>query len=94
MKKPCLATGIYSFRIIINLSLTGHSFMHASTGIIPFFLNKCILVHAQLESAVGGSLLPQILTESEYLKHIDALMKLQEQYCVKLGYTEYSLCTN
>ena len=40
-------------------------------------------VIAQLESAVGGSLLPQILTESEHLKHIDALIDLQEQYRVK-----------
>ena len=32
---------------------------------------------------MGGSLLPQILTESEHLKHIDALIDLQEQYRVK-----------
>ena len=40
-------------------------------------------VHAQLESAVGGSLLPQILKESEHLKHIDALIGLQELYRIK-----------
>ena len=42
--------------------------IYASTDYIPFFLmhfqEAKRPVHAQLESAMGGSLLPQILTES------------------------------
>ena len=52
-----------------------HFLMHFREAKLP--------VHAQLESAVGGSMLPQILTEPEHLKHIDALIDLQEQYRVK-----------
>ena len=40
-------------------------------------------VHVQVERVVGGSSLPQILTEPEHLKHIDALINLQEQYRAK-----------
>ena len=62
----------------------------------PFFLmhfrEAKVPVHAQLVSAMGGtcSMLPQILTESEHLKHIDALIDLQEQYHVKA--TQNILC--
>ena len=38
-------------------------------------------VHVQVESVVGCSSLPQILTEPEHLKRIDAIINLQEQYC-------------
>ena len=48
-------------------------------------------VHAQLESAVGGNVLPQIFTESEHLKHIDALIDLQEQYRVKAIHRIFSV---
>ena len=47
-------------------------------------------VHVQVESVVGGSSLPQILTEPEHLKHIDALINLQEQYRAKA--TQNILC--
>ena len=39
---------------------------------------------------VGGNSLPQILTEPEHLKHIDALINLQEQYRAKA--TQNILC--
>lgn len=43
-----------------------------------------------MQSIVGGSSLPQILTEPEHLKHIDALIDLQEQYRTKA--TQNILC--
>ena len=47
-------------------------------------------VHVQVESVVGGNSLPQILTKPEFLKHIDALINLQEQYRAKA--TQNILC--
>ena len=44
----------------------------------------------EVESVVGGSSLPPILTEPEHLKHIDALINLQEQYRAKA--TQNILC--
>ncbi|KAL5502516.1 hypothetical protein EMCRGX_G009309 [Ephydatia muelleri] len=68
--------------------------IHASTGYAPFFLmhfrEAKLPVHVQVESVVGGSSLPQILTELEHLKHIEALINLQEQYRAKA--TQNILC--
>ena len=66
--------------------------IHASTGYTPFFLmhfrEAKLTVHVQVERVVGS--LPQILTEPEHLKHIDALINLQEQYRAKA--TQNILC--
>ncbi|KAL5503479.1 hypothetical protein EMCRGX_G010435 [Ephydatia muelleri] len=65
--------------------------IHASTGYTPFFLmhfrEAKLPVHVQVERVVGGI---QILTEPEHLKHIDALINLQEQYRAKA--TQNILC--
>ena len=61
--------------------------IHASTGYTQFFLvhfrDAMLPVHVRVKSVVGGSSLPQILTEPEHLKHINALTNLQEQYRAK-----------
>ena len=79
--------------IILNMIIYRTS-IHASTGYTPFFLmhfrEAKLPVHVQVESVVGGSSLPQILTEPEHLKHIDALINLQEQYHAKA--TQNILC--
>ena len=63
-------------------------------AIPPFFLmhfrEAKLPVHVLVESVVGGSSLPQIVAEPEHLKHIDALINLQEQYCAKA--TQNNLC--
>ena len=63
-------------------------------AIPPFFLmhfrEAKLPVHVLVESVVVGSSLPQILAEPEHLKHIDALINLQEQYCAKA--TQSNLC--
>ena len=80
--------------IIINMTICRTS-IHASTGYTPFFLmhfrEAKLPVHVQVESVVGGNSLPQILTEPEHLKHIDALINLHEQYRAKA--TQNILCT-
>ena len=62
--------------LILNMILYRIS-IHASTGYTPFLLlhfrEAKLPVHVQVESVVGGSSLPQILTEPEHLKCIDAL---------------------
>jgi hypothetical protein len=91
-RKSCLATGmkhsVFVYMIIYRTSI------HASTGYTPFFLmhfrEAKLPVHVQVERVVGGSSLPQILTEPEHLKHIDALINLQEQYRAKA--TQNILC--
>ena len=80
--------------IIILNRIIYRTSIHASTGYTPFFLmhfrEAKLPVHVQVESVVGGSSLPQILTEPEHPKHIDALLNLQEQYCAKA--TQNILC--
>ena len=67
--------------IINNIYRTS---IHASTGYtLMHFREAKLPVHVQVERVVGGSSLPQILTEPEHLKHIDALINLQEQYRAK-----------
>ena len=59
---------------------------------IPHFF-YCIfgrLSSFQVESVVGSSSLPQIFTEPEHLKHIDARVNRQEQYRAKA--TQNILC--
>ena len=80
--------------IIILYMIIYRTSIHASTGYTPFFLmhfrEAKLPVHVQVERVVGGSSLPQILTEPEHLKHIDALINLQEQYRAKA--TQNILC--
>ena len=91
--------------IIILYMIIYRTSIHASTGYTPFFLmhfrEAKLPVHVQVERVVGGSSLPQILTEPgsslpqiltepEHLKHIDALINLQEQYRAKT--TQNILC--
>ena len=74
--------------IYINMFICRTS-IHASTGNTPFFLmhfrEAKLPVHVLVEIVVGGSSLPQILTEPEHLKHTDAHINLQEQYCAKVN---------
>ena len=70
--------------IIILYMIIYRTSIHASTGYtLMHFREAKLPVHVQVERVVGGSSLPQILTEPEHLKHIDALINLQEQYRAK-----------
>ena len=95
--------------IIILYMIIYRTSIHASTGYTPFFLmhfrEAKLPVHVQVERVVGGSSLPQILTEPgsslpqiltepEHLKHIDALIMQSSGTISCQNYTEYSLCTN
>ena len=93
LRKSCLATGMKHSVFALYMIIYRTS-IHASTGYTPFFLmhfrEAKLPVHVQVERVVGGSSLPQILTEPEHLKHIDALINLQEQYRAKA--TQNILC--
>ena len=92
-RKSCLATGMKHSVFALYMIIYRTS-IHACTGYTPFFLmhfrEAKLPVHVQVERVMGGSSLPQILTEPEHLKHIDALINLQEQYRAKA--TQNILC--
>ena len=88
LRKSCLAQYRYEAFCICVIIFTEYVYLQDIHSCLywlyPIFLMHFrevkLPVHVQVESVVGCSSLPQILTEPEHLKHIDALINLQEQY--------------
>jgi len=87
--KSCSATGMILLVCIITYSWCQYlqdinsCYNRLYSSFLMHYHEAKLPVHLQMERAVSGNSLPQLLTEREHLKNVATLIGLQEQYRAK-----------